>query len=111
MIRVLRNIFRAMSTKFPTLSVYHAALLEYLLRDDEGALTHAYELGRTGLHAGCGVLQILQVHEKALGIILDSTRVDYEVRRRVDASSRFLAEALAPFGMASDGYHALLKTR
>ena len=100
-----------MNMKLPTISVYHAALLEYLLRDDEGGLTHAYELGRTGLHAGCGVLQILHVHERALGIILDSTPVDHEVRRRVNASSRFLAEALAPFGMASDGYQALLKTR
>jgi hypothetical protein len=97
--------------KFPTIGVYHAALLEYLLRSDEGGLMHAYELGRIGLHAGCGVLQILHVHERALGIILDSTPVDDEVRRRVNASSRFLAEALAPFGMASDGYHALLKTR
>jgi hypothetical protein len=100
-----------MSMKFPTIGVYHAALVEYLLRSDEWGLTHAYELGRTGLHAGCGLLQILHVHEKALGIILDSTPVDDEVRRRVNASSRFLAEALAPFGMATDGYHALLKTR
>ena len=111
MIGVLRNIFLVMSSKFPTLTVYHAALLEYLLRDDERGLSHAYELGRSGLHSGCGVLQILDVHEKALGIILDSTPVDHELRRRVNASSRFLAEALAPFGMASDGYKAVLKTR
>lgn len=97
--------------KLPTIGVYHAALLDYLLRSDEAALMHAYEFGRTGLDAGCGVLQILHVHEKALGIILDSTPVGDAIRRRFDASSRFLAEALAPFGMASDGYHALLKTR
>ena len=95
----------------PTVGVYHAALLDYLLRDDESGLAHAYDLGRTGLDSGCGLLQILHVHEKALGIILDSTPVDNEIRRRVNASTKFLTEALSPFAMASNGYRALLKTR
>jgi len=100
-----------MNTRLPTIGVYHAALLDYVLRDDESGLAHAYELGRSGLDAGCGLLQILDVHQKALGIILDSTPVDDEVRRRVNASTRFLVEALASYGMASDGYRALLKAR
>jgi hypothetical protein len=47
------------------------------------------------------------VHEEAR-VILDSTPVDDEVRRRVNASSRFLAEAWRR-SVASDGYQALLK--
>ncbi|HEY8134322.1 MAG TPA: phosphatase RsbU N-terminal domain-containing protein [Thermoanaerobaculia bacterium] len=100
-----------MTDRGPTVDAYHRALRDYLLRSDESGLTHAYDLGRDGLDAGCGLMQILHVHEKALGVILDSTPVDAEVRRRVNESVRFLLEALSPFGMASDGYVALLKTR
>ena len=95
----------------PNVGVYHAALLDYLLRNDESALTNAYDLGRTGLDSGCGLLQILHVHEKALGIILDATPLDSEIRRRVNASAQFLSEALSPFAMASNGYRDLLKPR
>lgn len=95
----------------PSIGVYHAALLDYLLRDDEESLTNAYDLGRSGFDAGCGLLQILHVHEKALGIILDTAPVDRDIRQRVDASTRFLNEALSPYEMASTGYRDLLKTR
>ncbi len=95
----------------PNLSLYHAALVDYLLRNDESGLAHAYDLGRTSFDAGCGLLQILHVHEKALGIILDSAPVDEEIRRRMDASTKFLTEALSPFAMATHGYRDLLKTR
>ena|SRR2546423_2256700 len=94
----------------PTVSVYHAALLDYLLRNDETGLATAYNLGRSGFDAGCGLLQILHVHEKALGIILDSAPLDHDIRHRVDASAKFLSEALSPYEMASVGYRDLLKT-
>ena len=93
----------------PTVGVYHAALLDYLLRNDEAGLTSAYDLGRSGFDAGCGLLQMLHVHEKALGIILDSTPIDHDIRHRVNASARFLSEALSPFEMASFGYRDFLK--
>jgi len=100
-----------MAATMPTVHVYQAALLDYLLRNDESGLTHAYDLGRTSFDAGCGLLQILHVHEKALGIILDSAPIDDEIRRRVNASAKFLTEALSPFAMATHGYRDLLKTR
>ncbi|HEX9492981.1 MAG TPA: phosphatase RsbU N-terminal domain-containing protein [Thermoanaerobaculia bacterium] len=100
-----------MSGRLPTIAVYHAALLDYVLRSDESGLAHAYELGRSGFDSGCGLLQILHVHDKALGIILDSTPVDDEIRRRVNASVKFLVEALSPYEMAFHGYRDLLKTR
>ena len=93
----------------PTVGVYHAALLDYLLRNDEAGLTSAYDLGRSGFDAGCGLLQMLHVHEKALGIILDSAPIDHDIRHRVNASARFLSEALSPFEMATFGYRDFLK--
>ena len=98
-------------TEQPTISVYHAALLDYLLRNDETGLANAYDLGRSGFDAGCGLMQILHVHEKALGIILDSTPIDHDIRQRVDASAKFLNEALSPYEMASSGYRDFLKAR
>ena len=95
----------------PTIGVYHAALLDYLLRNDESGLANAYDLGRSGLDAGCGLMQILHVHEKALGIILDSTPVDHDIRHRVDASAQFLHEALSAYEMASSGYRDFVKVR
>jgi hypothetical protein len=100
-----------MNTTTVTLGVYHAALLDYVLRNSESGLARAYDLGRSGLDTGCGLLQILHVHEKAVGIILNSPALDEDIRRRMGSSTRFLSEALSPFGMATDGYRHLLKTR
>ncbi len=99
-----------MSTRFPTFPVYHAALLDYVLASGESGLSHAYDLGRNGFDEGCGLLHILKVHEKALNTILESMPVGDEVRRRVNASTHFLVEALSPFDMACRGYRVLLKT-
>ena len=95
----------------PSLGVYYAALLDYVLSSDESGLMHAYDLGRSGLDAGSGLLQILHVHEKAIGMILNSSSLDDHTRRRMEASNRFLSEALSPFGMATDGYRELVKRR
>lgn len=100
-----------MSLTRPSLGAYHVALLDYVERNDEKGLAHAYELGRTGFDSGCELLHMLDVHEKALGMILAATPLDLEVRRRIDASARFLCEALSPFGMATAGYRALVKPR
>lgn len=101
-----------MTTSAPSIGAYRAALLEYLLRNDESGLTDAYQLGRSGLESGYGLLQIVDVHERALRFILEATPLDDEARHRVDAASaKFLLEALCPFGMAADGYRHLLKAR
>lgn len=100
-----------MKITIPEAGVYYAALLDYVLRNQESGLMHAYDLGRSGLNAGSGLLQILHLHQHALGLLLQSSTLDDDVRRRLEASTRFLAEALSPFGMATDGYRALVKNR
>jgi phosphoserine phosphatase RsbU-like protein len=98
-----------MIKRSPSLRVYHAALLDYILGSGESGLAHAYDLGRGGFDEGCSPLQILDMHGQALTTILESTPEAAEVRRRSNASAEFLAEALSPFDMASRGYRALLK--
>jgi hypothetical protein len=93
----------------PSLRVYHAALLDYILGSGESGLAHAYDLGREGFNEGCSFLQILEMHDQALSTILDSTPELDEARRRSNASNQFLAEALSPFDMASRGYRDLVK--
>lgn len=100
-----------MNITTPTVGVYQAALLDYMLRTNESGLAHAYDLGRSGLDAGFRLLHILDIHEKALGIILDSTDLDENIRWQMDASAKFLNEVLSPFEMALDGYRQLLKSR
>ena len=39
---------------------YRAALLDYLLGSGETGLSHAYDLGRTAIDEGLGLLQILR---------------------------------------------------
>lgn len=98
-----------MGTSSPSFPVYHAALLDYVLSSGEPGLAHAYELGRTAFEAGCGLLHIVQVHEKAVNAILEPTPAGDELRRRMNASARFLIEALSIFEMACHGYRGLLR--
>lgn len=99
----------AMTHNFPTAGIYYAALLNYVLSSDESGLAHAYEIGRLCLNGGCGLLQILQIHDDAVALMLDGARPGDDVRGRVHSAARFLHEALSPFGMASAGYRDLVK--
>jgi hypothetical protein len=94
----------------PSLHAYRTALLNYILGGGESGLAHAYELGRAGLKGG-GCLHVVHIHVKAMNEILSSKTSVSEVRRRLDASTEFLIEALSPFEMAFRGYVALRKAR
>ena len=87
---------------------YRVALLDYLAGNGETGLACAYELGRSFMGEGYGLLQIVHVHGKAMNAILDSAQSADEGVRRVKASVDFLMEALSTFDMASRGYLAQL---
>ncbi|HEU4522916.1 MAG TPA: phosphatase RsbU N-terminal domain-containing protein [Thermoanaerobaculia bacterium] len=98
-----------MITKAPSLRVYHATLLDYLLGSGESGLADAYELGRTGMDAGCSLSHMVQLHEKAVNAILESTPAASDIPRRIRASSKFLLEALSPYDMAWHAYRETLQ--
>src|SRR2546426_10416281 len=50
--------------------LYSATLEEYLLRGTEAALHRSYELGRQALTEGLGVLEMIALHQRAMGKIL-----------------------------------------
>jgi hypothetical protein len=88
---------------------YRAALLDYLLGSGETGLSHAYDLGRTAINEGFGLLQILRAHQKAVNAVLESTHNVNGSLKRLKAAEEFLMETLSPFEMTYRGYFALLE--
>ncbi len=87
-----------------TADAYLRALRAYTEgRGGEAALADAYELGRTVLSAGAGVLEIAEIHHRAL-LALAEDGDDDQRRRRMAAAGRFLLEALSPFEMMLRGF-------
>jgi light-regulated signal transduction histidine kinase (bacteriophytochrome) len=79
---------------------YTATLRAYLKNPDESTLTSAYELGRTAIGNGTGVVDIVGSHAEALGSILDTGEAAAIFVRSIS----FLMECLAPLDMALRGF-------
>jgi len=84
--------------------LYAGALETYLERHDEEALNAAYELGRRAMGQGLGVLDMAEIHRRAIASIpgLPST----ELIARLHAAEDFFRELLSPFEMMFRGYAA-----
>jgi len=78
---------------------YQVALLEYLAARDEVALLGGYDLGRTALADGRGVLEMVTIHSRALATALNRPLNDGEKARLLDAQTAFFVEVLSPFEM------------
>ena len=85
---------------------YRAALLDYLLGSNEAGLVRAYELGRSAMREGLGLLEILRVHQGTMRTIVDSARDVDVILKTLDAAGQFLMETVSPFEMAYRGYVA-----
>lgn len=79
---------------------YAASLRTYLEEPGESALAAAYELGRTAMDNGAGVIDVVGAHAEALGTILDGSAADATSARSIP----FLVECLAPLEMAHRGF-------
>src|SRR5258707_7431704 len=49
---------------------YESALKTYLARGGEDALQQAYEFGRSAVFAGLGILDVAEIHHRAISAIL-----------------------------------------
>ena len=85
----------------PLSTRYLEALERHLERADESALTLAYELGRSALQEGFGVLAMATAHHEALSDLAAAGIDGPEVER---AAEMFFVEALGPFEMAHRGF-------
>lgn len=79
---------------------YKLALAQYVLYGGEAALHLAYVLGRRAVESNVGVLSLVAAHGDALAALVGEVREGgAEAQPRLEAASRFLSEALAPFEM------------
>lgn len=81
---------------------YEAALRTYLDTRGEQALQDAYELGRSALALGAGVLELAAVHHIALGRVTHA--VNGKLPQTIAIAAQFESEALSPFEMTHRGY-------
>jgi light-regulated signal transduction histidine kinase (bacteriophytochrome) len=72
---------------------YAAALADHLVRGDEETLSAAYELGRSAVERGIGLLDVMAVHHRVRAGAPDDVR-----------AAHFLSELLTPFEMAYLGF-------
>src|SRR5579859_245946 len=83
---------------------YTRALEEYLSRGGEDALRSAYEIGRTALSDGRGVLDIAAVHHAAVARVLQGMSPSASSMRGLDRAQEFFAESLSPYEIAHRGF-------
>jgi len=83
---------------------YRSAFVGYLSRRAEAQLNAAYEIGRTAILAGVGLLDLVQLHN---AVTLDLVRAAPGSEERLDlteAAAAFLTEVLASFEMTQRGF-------
>jgi two-component system, NarL family, sensor histidine kinase DegS len=83
---------------------YTATLRQFLENEQEAVLEQAYELGRTAIAKGLGVLEMTRVHQKSLGILFQSFPATKSGGRYLKAADAFLWESLSPFEATHRGF-------
>jgi hypothetical protein len=79
---------------------YRSAFVGYVSRRGETQLTAAYEIGRTAIRSGVGLLDLVQLHNS---VTLDLVRAAGDGDERLtlaEAAASFLVEVLASSDMA-----------
>ena len=83
---------------------YQSALLDYLTAPEELALLGGYDLGRSALAEGLGLLELATIHSAAVATALSRPLDDKDRARLWDAQNTFLIEALSPFEMGNRAF-------
>jgi len=88
-----------LATSFKVGERYQKALSQYLGAPEEVSLLRGYDLGRSALSEGLGVLQMATIHASAVASVLNRPLDQSERARMLDAQTAFFLEALSPFEM------------
>ncbi len=83
---------------------FASALEQYISQPGEALLQRAYELGRSALDSGLGIVEIAALHKEALETILEGRGISGESVEKVRAAGSFFLEALGPFEMTHRAY-------
>src|SRR5699024_9205339 len=82
-------------------------LKEFLINENEQALTEAYELGRNSLRKGIGELDLIIIYHEVLSEIQCDGNV-FNSRHKFDLAATFLTDVLAPYEIRQRGYKELI---
>jgi signal transduction histidine kinase len=85
------------------LEEYTGALRDHLSDAGEDKLVHAYELGRRAMAEELGVLDIVELHHRALSRLLGDER-GVTATQALTGTQMFLSEALSPFEITHRGF-------
>jgi signal transduction histidine kinase len=91
-------------TERPLSYLYAAALRSYLKGSGETALRQAYEVGRSALSAGSGVLDMAQIQLTAQRDVLRHASTLRESREILKAAGEICLESFSPYEMAHRGF-------
>jgi signal transduction histidine kinase len=85
---------------------YARAFEDYLSSGGEDALQSAYEIGRTALADGWGVLEMAAMHHAALLQVLQRISGSGSLKEDLDRAQEFFGESLSPYEMAHRGFRS-----
>jgi Phosphoserine phosphatase RsbU, N-terminal domain len=78
---------------------YVPLFLAYLSQRSEAALRAAYELGRNAIRDGVSILDLVQIHHRALANVLGDAKSQGDLDDLASAASTFFVEVLSTFDM------------
>src|SRR5260370_41029357 len=81
----------------------------YRARGGEDALQQAYEFGRSAVFAGLGILDVAEIHHRAISAIL-LNRPPEEMAQGVKNAMIFFEESVSPFEITHRGYREAVDT-
>jgi two-component system, NtrC family, sensor kinase len=84
-------------------AVYRSAVAAHLEHESEDSLSRAYELGRSALSQGLGILDVMSMYECIQRDVVRAAPVG-DRERVAEAVGNFFRELLSPFEMSFRGY-------
>jgi signal transduction histidine kinase len=83
---------------------YPQSLQNYLGGAGESALQEAYQIGRSALDAGIGLVALADIHHACLRKLLEQTLANDERDRIFTRAAEFFAECISPYEMTYGGF-------
>jgi two-component system sensor histidine kinase UhpB len=83
---------------------YASALEDYLRKGGESALRSAYEIGRTALADGFGVLAMAEIHHAAFAQVLQDMGPSTTLAQNLDKAQEFFGESLSSYEISHRGF-------
>jgi signal transduction histidine kinase len=92
------------SERAPSGKAYLSALESYLKGDGEPALQRAYEMSRTALAQGIGLLDLARIHHTCLETLLARAASTQQRETILSRAADFFAECISPYEMTYRGF-------